>query len=110
MEAEAGNGEKRGGEVEGVTSGAVPGAGDGAPNMLEDGRAAVVLMDGCLFDRVGASEAVAAACEDVARCASRCGTSVTLLARQCGHSRQYEQSSCSLRWAYTMLTQTMYAT
>ena len=50
LEAEAGDGEKWGGEVERVAGGAVPGVGYRAPDILENGRAAVILVDGCLFD------------------------------------------------------------
>jgi len=60
LEAEARYGQERAGQIERVSGGAVPGAGNGAPDALEDGGAAVVFVNGCLLCGLGSREAAGA--------------------------------------------------
>ena len=60
LEAEAGDGKERSGEVKRVASGAAPRVGNWAPDVLKDGGAVVILVDCRLFRGVGACKAACA--------------------------------------------------
>ena len=61
LKAQAGDHKEQRGEVERVASGAVPGAGDGPPDRIQDLRAGVVFVRCSLLDRASFGEAAAAA-------------------------------------------------